>query len=160
MWRVRLSVALSVAVSVMIFGAAVAYGWWWWNAQIDVEGVDVRTVWTVVDDEHGADNYFTTIGVLLPLEAQAEVIEQAKNEEVHLQGTNELECGIGGIEAVVGYVVEPLDGAIGTKVAVKVTADGETVGHGTGKVGEPIVVEPITIPGTCSGPTNAVQQTS
>lgn len=84
MWRVRLSVALSVAMAMMIFGAAVAYGWWWWNAHIDVEGVDVRTVWTVVDDEEGADNYFTSIGVLLPLEAQAEVIEQAKNEEVHL----------------------------------------------------------------------------
>ena len=120
MWRFRSMAVFGVLVGALIFGAAVAYGSWWWNAQIDVEGVDVRTVWSVTDDPEGAENYHAYIGVALPHNSKAEVIEHTKNETVRLHWTDELQCTSEGIQAKVAYFVVPLKGAVGHTVGVRV----------------------------------------
>ena len=83
MWRFKSGIALGVMVGVLIFGATIAYGSWWWNSHIDVEGVDVRTIWTVTDDPEGENNYHTDIVVRLPVNAEAEIKSQAETETVH-----------------------------------------------------------------------------
>ena len=77
MWRTRTSVVLGVFAVTLIIGAAVAYAGWYWNASIDVEGVDVRTQWTVAGDPEGAKNYGADIHVDLPPPAEASVEEVA-----------------------------------------------------------------------------------
>ena len=150
MWRFRSIVALGVLAGTLIFGAVVVYAGWQWNALLDVEGVDVRTAWTVVDDPEGDTNYHTNIKFKHPNEAEVEVEEQAGAETVILKPSKKLECGPDGIEARVEYKVTALEGAAGSEVEVTVTADGEVVGQETGKVGKRINVD-VLIPGNCSG---------
>ena len=71
-----------MVVGALIFGLNAAYGIWWWNASIDVEGVDVRTAWTVTDDELGGESYEARIKLSAPREADAEIVEVADNEKV------------------------------------------------------------------------------
>ena len=150
MWRLRSIVALAVLVGMFIFGVAIAYGGWSWNALIDVEGVDVRTQWTVVDDPEGAHNYGADIKVILPEEAHAEIIEVAENEKVTLIKTDELECANTGIETIVVLKVLPKAGAIGTTAMLTVKADGEVLAEKTGPVGS-WITQMVVIPATCSG---------
>ena len=150
MWRVKSGIALGVMVGVLIFGAAIAYGSWWWNSHIDVEGVDVRTIWTVTDDPEGEKHYHTDIVVRLPVNAEAEIKSQAETETVHLVADPQLKCLPNGIQSIVHYVVHPLEGAIGTEVAVLVTADDHPIGSNTGGLNQVISVRGL-IPGSCSG---------
>ena len=150
MWKLKATVIAGVLIGAAIFGATVAYGSWWWNAQIDVEGVDVRTIWTVVDDPEGSENYHAKIQVRLPRGAKAELVSQAKTETVVFARGRSLKCTDDGIQAKVKYKVKPLEGAEGKHVDVTVTADGEVVGHNTGKVNRTVKVK-VLIPGSCSG---------
>ena len=61
-------------------------GWGWgWNAAIDVEGVDVRTAWTVVDgDPAGPAAYYAEIKLFLPEEAGARIVSYVEAESVTL----------------------------------------------------------------------------
>lgn len=138
MWRFRVLAGLGVLTGILIFGAVIVHAGWYWNAEIDVEGIDVRTIWTVVDDEEGAKSYHAAIVVGLPEHADAKVVSEAETETVHLVYTEHLACTPTGIESVVGYRVVPLHGAVGELVEVTVTADGVVVGHDTGHVGEAI----------------------
>ena len=137
--------------TLLIFGALSVLGSWWWNASIDVEGVDVRTRWTVVDDEEGADQYHALIGVGVPQEARAEIVTQAENEKVRLVHTSHLDCAGRGIETLVVYRVSPLEGAIGTQVEVEVTADRDVIGRGSGGLDQYIRVRTLIPHATCSG---------
>ena len=150
MWKIRSLVVLVVLVGVLVFGAVVAHGGWWWNTSIDVEGVEVRTFWTVEDDPDGATNYHTKIRIDLPKVASAEVVEKADTESVKLKAKHGLGCLSEGIEAKVTYKVKPQDGAIGKDVKVWVTADDQLLGEKTGKVGKKIKLD-VFIPATCSG---------
>ncbi len=145
MWRTRISVVLGVFTATLIVGAAVAYAGWYWNAQIDVEGADVRTQWTVVGDPDGANNYEADIHVDLPPGAEASIEEIAWNETVTLGEDENLKCGKKGVEAEVTYNIEGLDGADGKKVNVTVTADGKKIGRGRGELGDDISVR-VRIP--------------
>ncbi len=42
---------------VAVFGAAVAQGFWWWNSTVDVEGVELRSIWEVTDGGDSAYLY-------------------------------------------------------------------------------------------------------
>lgn len=150
MWRFRSTVALGVLAASLIFGVVAVYAGWQWNAQLDVEGTEVRTAWTVVDDPKGEYNYFTKIKFKHPKEAEVEVLKQAKTEKVVLKPTGSLECGRHGIEAKVIYKVKALDGAVGSEVLVTVTAGDRVLGQETGAVGKRIKVN-VTVPGSCSG---------
>ena len=99
MWRLKLLIAAVVAVTALVLGVAVAYGYWYWNAQIDVEGVDVRTVWTVTGDPDGQDNYSAKIVLNVPKDAEAQVIKAAANERVKIKHTGKLICTDEGVEA-------------------------------------------------------------
>ena len=143
-------VVLGVAVGILVFGAVLAYGHWWWNAQIDVEGADVRTVWHVTDDPEGANNYTADITVTLPEDAVAQIIEVASNETVTLVTDDDLKCRASTIDSQVTYVVTAGPGATGIQAGVWVTADGVELGRKTGGLGVAIKLD-VDIPGTCSG---------
>ena len=153
MWRFRSVAILGTLAGVLIFGAVVAHGGWSWNAQLAVEGMDVRTSWTVLDDPDGASAYFTDIKVSLPPQAVAAVVAYSANETVQLGQRASLACLPNGIEAVFEFQVRPLAGADGKTVAVTVTANGVVVGQDSGVLNQNIVMLPVNtvIPATCSG---------
>ena len=154
MLRFRSIVILVVVIATMLFGALVAEaGWgWWWNAQIDVEGADVHTVWTVVDDPDGADSYTATIIVRVPEEAKAKLVSKAKNEKVVIKHSDDLSCRPDGIEMTVVYKIESIGDAGGSTVGVVVRADRHVLGGRIGEVGRKIKLHHLLIPGaTCSG---------
>ena len=126
------------------------YAGWQWNAALDVEGTEVRTAWTVVDDPRGDTNYHTDIKFKHPKRANVEVLEKARTEAVTLKPTGSLECGPDGIEAKIEYKVTALSGAVGGEVEVTVTADDEVVGQKSGNLNAYIKVD-VLIPGSCSG---------
>ena len=45
MSRFKLLVMTVGVLGVILFGAVVAHAGWGWNAEIDVEGVEIRTQW-------------------------------------------------------------------------------------------------------------------
>jgi hypothetical protein len=138
MWRI--TVILGTVLSVLLFGAVVASAGWWWNAELDIEGVEVRTAWTVTDDP-GA-NHKANIHLTLPAKADVSIVQQASNESIKIKHSKRYECSADGIEATVSYRVRPAGrDAVGTQVAVEVTADGDVVGEGTGVVGKQIKVD-------------------
>ena len=49
MLRLRSTVVMVVVAATLLFGALVAEaGWGWWrNAEVDVDGTQLRTVWRV-----------------------------------------------------------------------------------------------------------------
>ena len=156
MWRTRTSVVLGVFAATLILGAAIAYAGWYWNSQIDVEGVDVRTRWTVPGDPDGANNYGADIHVDLPPKAEASIEEVAWNEHVTLGVNAGLRCVRRGIQAVVTYNVDELKvgragvsgdspGSGSRMVKVTVTADGKRIGRGRGELGDDISVR-VRIP--------------
>jgi hypothetical protein len=78
----------------------------------------------------------------LPKGADVSVVEQASNESIKINHSGRYECSADGIEATVSYKVKPANkDAVGTQVAVQVTADGDVVGEGTGVVGEQVKVD-------------------
>ena len=145
MWRLKSLVTVGVIALVLVIGAAVVFaGEWWWNAELDVEGADVRTIWTVNADPDG-DNYEATIDVALPSGAQADIIQSSSNETVTLSTDSSLVCSADSVEAIVTFNVSPLPGATGNKAKVDVTSDGVNIGQATGDLNEDIVVN-VEIP--------------
>ena len=156
MKRIRVLVMVGVLAAFLAFGGglAYAYGDWFWNAQIDVQGVDVRTQWQVVDEDgvalHGEeDSYRATIRVVLPRDAEASIVARAATESVALTSSAKLECSADGIEARVLYKVKDIgNDALSDTVIVTVTADGVVVGTASGGFGEKIELN-VSIPGSC-----------
>ncbi len=152
MWRFKSMAVSGVILGALILGATIAHGGWSWNAAIDVEGAEVRTAWTVVDDPNGEYNYFTKITLKLPLGAESTIIEQSNTETVVESVGGNLECTADGIEARVAYNVKSQPGAVGTEVEVWVTADGQELTRRTHVVDDRFRTEKFLIPGvTCSG---------
>ena len=145
MWRIRPVTVLGTLMVVLLFGAVVAEGGWYWNSLIDVEGTNVSTVWSVVGDNDGADNYTAAIDVVLPERAQFILLSKSGNETVTIGTDSSLDCGNGELEGIVTYNVKPLTDEVGQKVKVTVKADGKPIGRGMGMLGEDISVD-ISIP--------------
>lgn len=144
MWKIKSLAATVVLLGVLAFGAVAVHAGWYWNSAINVEGVEVRTRWTVDGgaDPAAADDYLAAIGLALPVGASAEVIEVAANVELNLfDASGKYKCHANGIDARVEYVVAALPGEDGTQVQVTVTADGQVIGEATGKVGRTIPVD-------------------
>ncbi len=99
MWRFKALALTAVVLVTILVGTVVVYAGWHWNAQIDVEGTDVRTQWTVDngEDSDAADDYSAQIHVQLPKEAEASVVATAANESVVLNNTGGLNCSADGI---------------------------------------------------------------
>ena len=152
MWRLRSTVILGVLAGVMIFGALTAFGGWWWNAKIDVEGVELRTIWEVTDQPGDNDAYYytTDFTVVIPKEANATIIEQASNETVTITTSKKLDCLANDLEMEVKAKVTALEGATGTQAKVTLTADGVVVSEKTGKVGR-WIKQSLDFPAICSG---------
>ena len=149
--RTRLAVVVGAVVGMLAATLLVAHAGWFFNARLDVEGVDVRTAWTVVDDETEqsfdgeADSYHARIVVTLPREAAAEVIEVASNETVLLKRSRDLECKEDGLEAEFVYTVSALGQVAANKVVTTITADGQYVDSATGHLNEKIKLQ-VLIP--------------
>ena len=143
MWRIRALVLLGVLVGMLIFGAVGVYAGWYWNSQTDVEGTSLRTIWTVVGDEKGSENYHADINIALPEGAQIGDSVVALTETLTFSTDSELECDDDGLEAVVTFNV--IDDGPGKKVRVTITADGKNIGRDIGNLGEEIVVK-VDIP--------------
>jgi hypothetical protein len=148
--------AAVAVLGALLFGAAVVHAGWSWNAHVNVENATVGLGWAVTDDVNGAKDYSALITVTLPEGANASVAKVAPTETVVLNSSAGLTCGPDGIQANVAYKVSPLNGAIGSQVAVNVAtvagqkpaATGDVLGSGTGQVGEIISVS-VLIPGSC-----------
>ena len=129
MWRLKSLVTVAVIALVLVIGATVVFaGEWWWNAQLNVEGAEVRTVWTVnADNEEG--NYEAAINVALPAGAQAGVIRAAANETVTLSTDSALACTAESVAAIVTINISSLSGATGQRVKIDVMSDGVNIGQ-------------------------------
>jgi hypothetical protein len=128
---------------VLFWSAGIAFGsWgWWWNAQLDIEGVEVHTAWTVVGGGD-ADDYRAGIQVRVPHGTDASIVDQANNEVVLLKSRGGLECDDDGLEAQVAFQVHSQPGVpAGGTVEVEVTADGDVIGSGSGRLGERIELD-------------------
>ena len=143
MWRIRALVLLGVLVGMLIFGAVGVYAGWYWNSQTDVEGTSLRTIWTVVGDEKGSENYHADINIALPEGAQIGDLVVAPTETLTFSTDSELDCDNDGLEAVVTFNVTG-DGPR-KKVRVTITADGKNIGRDIGALGENIAVS-VVIP--------------
>ena len=142
MWKLR-GLAVLVVIAVMLFGSMAVYAGWRWNAQIQVEGVDVRTAWTVDDGipDSDADQYHAQIRVYLPEDADAAILAEATTENVVLGESQDLECKSDGIEMEVYYRVRSLQPVGDPVVAVTILASGVYVDSATGHLGETIKLQ-------------------
>jgi hypothetical protein len=142
MRRTKLLAALVAILAVMAFGAgaAQAYWGWYWNAEIDVEGTDLRTAWTVVGGD--SDDYFADIRVSVPRGADADVIDVADHERVSTSARGSLSCDSGSVETVVTFKVSATDKDADENawVEVELTANGDSIGTAAGRVGKRITV--------------------
>ena len=147
MWRLKSLVVLMVVATVLLMGTAVAQAWWgwWWNAEIAVEGVDVRTEWMVNDPN--PDGFRASIEVKVPKGAEANLITQADNETVVIIPSGGLECTSTGIEAEVRYRVVALGPVDGPTVLATIKANGQVVGSAAGTLNEGIALN-VLIPAT------------
>ena len=141
MWRFRAMVITGVLFGMLLFGAISAHGFWWWNSKIDVEGVQLATVWEVTDAGAATDPYFADISVAVPKKADAKIAEQADNERVRIRHTKRLKCLEDGIETVVSVRVKSGHDDDGSEVRLILKANGRPVGEATGSVGERIVAK-------------------
>jgi hypothetical protein len=144
MWKIKSLAITVVLLGVLAFGAVAVHAGWYWNSAINVEGVEVRTRWTVDGgaDPAAADDYLAFIGLSLPKGASAEVVEVAANVELSLtEASKKYKCYANGIDARVEYSINPLPGSGGKQAQVTVTADGLVVGEATGKLGRTIAVD-------------------
>ena len=150
MWRIRSLFVLAVLAVVVLVGTVVVQAdWgWWWNAQLDVEGVEVHTAWTVEDDADGS-NYRAQIKFWAPQGADVVVVDESDNESVVTPEAGVgLACTADGVEAKVEYLVLATSGsATGQDASVWVTVVGvpEPIGEGSGQVGDRITVD-VVIP--------------
>ena len=146
MWKLRLTIGLAVTSALMLLLPVVVYAalGWKWNAAIDLEGVEVRTEWTVdggvsVD---AADDYSAKIRVAVPKGAEASIEEIADNENVVIERDDGLECKDDGIEAEFFYRVTRVGSVVGDPVVrATVTADGQYVSSATGHLDETIKLQ-------------------
>ena len=144
MWRIKSLAVIVVLLGVLVLGAVAVHAGWYWNSAINVEGVDVRTRWTVDGgaDPAAADDYYAFIELSVPKGASAEVVATATNVEASVtEASPKYKCHVNGIEAKAKYGIAALDGADGTQVQVTVTADGQVVGEATGKVGRSVALD-------------------
>ena len=152
MWRFRVLIVTGVLAAVLVFGAVMAEGaWYWnawyWNAAASGEGVDFRTAWKVVDPATDTEidgdeyNYHAEIELRVPKNSGFTLVEKASVEDVLLWEKDGLECKEDGIEAAAFYQVRPLEGAVGNKVMVWVTANGKVVQQATGELNETIKIQ-------------------
>ena len=144
MWQIKSLAITVVLLGVLAFGAVAVHAGWYWNTLFDVEGVDVRTQWTVDGgaDPEAADDYYTLIELYVPKGAYAAVVEVAANVEASVaEASPKYKCHADGIDARVEYVVVALPGADGEQVQVTVTADGQVIGEATGKLDRTIPVD-------------------
>ncbi len=143
MWKIKSLAITVVLLGVLVFGAVAVHAGWYWNSAIDVEGVEVRTRWTVDGgaDPVAADDYAAFIELSVPKGAYAQVVEVAANIELSVaEASPKYKCHADGIDAQAQYTVFGLNGA-GGKVQVTVTADGLVVGEATGRIGRTIPVD-------------------
>ena len=143
MWRIRALVLMGVLAGMLIFGAVGVYAGWYWNSQTDVEGTSLRTIWTVVGDEDGSEDYHAAINIALPEGAQIGSSIVASTETVTFSSDSELDCDYDGLEAVMTFNV--IGDGPGKKVKVTITADGKLIGVDIGDLGENIAVS-VVIP--------------
>ena len=152
MWRLKVLALTAMVLGVILVGTVVVYAGWDWNAQLEVEGTDVRTQWTVNGGEPAgsADDYSALIHVMLPKEAAVSVIAVADSESLVLNQTGGLDCSADGIEGRVKINVSAQGGDPNGEATLTVTANGHVVGQASGPVGSNITLD-VTIPGVCSG---------
>ena len=143
MWRLRAGIVLVTFAGMLIFGGVVAHGGWYWNSKIDVEGVQLRTIWEVTDQGDYVYYHTTDFQVTVPKNATATVVEQAANETVAIAHSKKLSCAADGIETTVKTKVSALEGATGSKAKITLTADGVVVAEKTGKVGRGITLNAL-----------------
>ena len=142
MWRFRLLVMTVVVLGVLLFGAVVAHAGWSWNSQINVEGVEVRTEWTVVDDQTGQSydsesaSFHTTITATFPTNAVVEVLATADTESVEVQRDGNLQCKADGVEAEFVYNVSSGVGVNTNKMVATIYAGGQYLDEVTGHLDE------------------------
>ena len=152
MCRFKTLIVSGAVIAAMLLGAVVAYAAGWsWNAQLNVEGVDVRTDWTVVNDQTGesydseSGKFHAAITASFPKGAQAEVLVMADAETVHLKHVGSLECDSDGVEAEFSYKVTALDTVSANKVVATIFVNGQELGQVTGRIHERLNLQ-INIP--------------
>ena len=149
MRRLSTLVAVVILMVVAVFGATAAHGFWWWNSTVDVEGVELRSIWEVTDGGDSPYLYEGDVVITVPNEATAVLVGSASNETVTIKTSKKLGCLAEGIEVNVDGRVTALEGATGTEAKITVSADGVVVGEKSGKVGK-WIKQSLVVEGSCS----------
>ena len=142
MWKFKSLAVTVVLLGVLVFGAVVAQAGWHWNSAIDVEGVEIRTQWKVVDDQGhetlaGEDfSFFAEIEADFPAAANATIVEQATTESVLISYDRDFQCKEDGFEAEFFYKVTASGPVAGNKVIATIKVNGEPQSEVTGHLGE------------------------
>ncbi len=141
----KLWVPSLILLVVGIIAAPSALAGWFWNAQLDVQGTDVRLVWTV-DDPDGADLYKAKIEFEYPEGAKVVLVNRMTDKErVKLEEDDDLSATRRGLEVQAEFKISPLKGADGHTASVSIVADGVVLASGTGPVGKEIKLS-TTVP--------------
>ncbi|MBI2871911.1 MAG: hypothetical protein HYY00_01830 [Chloroflexi bacterium] len=139
----RLCMVGVAMVATLLVTTSVALGDWVWNAQLNVEGADVHTVWSV-DDPDGANNYRANIQFSYPKGADVTLVGQLTDKEkVVLLATDKLVRTADGVQVQASYRVAALNGATGKTVTVTLVADGVALASAQGGLGQSIVVSGV-----------------
>jgi len=138
MRQLKVVAVLGVLAGALIFGAVVAHGSWWWNSTLNVEGVELRTIWEITDSTESLYSYSAAFTVIVPSKAEAAIIETGTNETVTIKRSKKLACLSNGVQVRVDGKVSAEAGATGTQAKITLTADGVVVGEKAGAVGQTI----------------------
>lgn len=143
-----------LALSAMLVSASVALAaWGWeWNAQLDIDGVETHTAWTVTDGSD-PDAYRAQIRVWVPKGTDASVVSQTtSSENVVVLEDKTLVCDVDGVEVRAQYRILPVRGADGTSVAVALKdANGDPFAGATGGLNQKITVNAVLSGAACAG---------
>lgn len=142
MWWFKTLAVTAVILGALLLGVVVAYAGWSWNAQLSVEGVEVRTDWTVVDDQTGqsydseSGDFHATITAAFAKEADVEVLAVADTETVRVKHRGSLECKPDGVEAEFVFKVSALEAVSANKVVATIRVGGQEIDKVTGQLDE------------------------
>ena len=132
-----------IAFGALFISAAVAFAGWEWNARFDVQGVDTRVRWTVVDGAN-ANDYKAQIVLYVPQGVEAKLVSQMTDlETAKVRTSPKLKCVPSGAEVEATVRIVPRENSGGSLGSVSLVANGAIIDQATGSLQQEIVVKGV-----------------